>query len=97
MALQLSSGPLVEDVRPLRLESPDLPNDLESGQALALMADPFTFEQRPFAAGVAPEVTLVGGLASAVSGPGGNHLILDDRRSGWCGRHSAPSTTDVRP
>ena len=70
---------LVEDARPLRLESPDLPNDLEPGQALALMADPFTFDASRLAAGVASEVTLVGGLASAVSRPGGNHLILDDQ------------------
>ena len=70
---------LVDDVRPLRLESPDLPNDIEPGQALALMADPFTFDAATMAAGVAPDVTLVGGLASAASRPGGNHLILDDQ------------------
>ncbi|MEC8947168.1 MAG: FIST N-terminal domain-containing protein [Actinomycetota bacterium] len=70
---------LIEDVRPLRLESPALPDDLEPGQALALMADPLTFDAATLATRVAPDLTLVGGLASTASRPGSNHLILDDQ------------------
>ncbi len=73
---------LVEGVRPLRLESPNLPNDLKPGQALALMADPFTFDAATLAAGVAPDLTLVGGLTAASSRPDENHLILDDEAFG---------------
>ena len=69
---------LVEGVRPLRLEFPALPDDLEPGQAVALIADPFTFDAATLAAGVDPDLTLVGGLASATSGPGNSHLILGE-------------------
>jgi len=88
---------LVEDVRPLRLESPALPGDVEPGQAVALIADPFTFDAATFAAGVAPDLTLVGGLASAVSRPGNSHLILNDEAfSNGAVAIVLPADTDAR-
>ena len=69
---------LIDDARPIRLTAPELPNGVGAGRAVALMADPFTFDAAALVAGVDPETTLVGGLASAASRPGGNHLVLDD-------------------
>lgn len=52
------------------------------GATLVLLADPFTFPVDGFLEELqsrAPGLTVVGGLASAASGPGGNRLIADDQ------------------
>jgi small ligand-binding sensory domain FIST len=49
---------------------------------LLLFADPFTFPVDAFLARCnadAPELTIIGGMASASARPGGNRLVLDDR------------------
>lgn len=51
---------------------------------LLLLADPFTFpvdHLLQVLAQSAPELSVVGGLASAARGPGGNRLLLDDQVS----------------
>jgi len=51
------------------------------GATLVLLADPFSFPVDGFLeelANLAPGLTVIGGLASAASGPGGNRLIADD-------------------
>lgn len=51
------------------------------GATLVLLADPYTFPVDPFVeelAQRAPGLTIIGGLASAASGPGGNRLVADD-------------------
>lgn len=76
-------------VRPLRLEAhaegdgariAGWPDDLAPHGTLLLLADPFSFPVADFlevcGQGV-PDLTVVGGLASAARGPGGNHLVLD--------------------
>ena len=58
-----------------------MPADLPDGITLLLLADPFSFPADGLAdqlATVRPDVTVVGGLASAGTGPGGNALVLDD-------------------
>jgi small ligand-binding sensory domain FIST len=53
---------------------------LEPGSTLVLLPDPFTFPADRVLDGIAeqaPDVTVVGGLASAARGPGGNRLVLD--------------------
>lgn len=50
------------------------------GATLVLLADPFTFPVDPFLEELhrrAPGLTVVGGLASAARGPGGNRLVAD--------------------
>lgn len=50
------------------------------GATLVLLADPFTFPVDGFVEELterAPGLTVVGGLASAASGPGGNRLVAD--------------------
>lgn len=49
-------------------------------RTLLLLADPFSLPLEGLLAGVGddmPELTVVGGLASAARGPGGNRLVLD--------------------
>ncbi|MCB0972639.1 MAG: FIST C-terminal domain-containing protein [Acidimicrobiales bacterium] len=49
---------------------------------LVLLADPFSFPSEAFVDDVtsrSPDLTVVGGLASAASGPGGNRLVADGR------------------
>jgi small ligand-binding sensory domain FIST len=57
----------------------DLPADAE---AIVLLADPYTFPTEEFIAGLRDQggisLPVVGGLASAARGPGGNRLVLDD-------------------
>ena len=77
-------------VRPLRLWThrvdeaiaiEGVPADLAQGSTLLLLADPFSFPADGLAdqlAEVRPDLTVVGGLASAGSGPGANALVLDD-------------------
>ncbi len=51
------------------------------GATLVLLADPFSFPVDGFLAELAeraPGLTVVGGMASAASGPGGNRLVADD-------------------
>jgi small ligand-binding sensory domain FIST len=45
---------------------------------MVLVADPFSFDAMTLTASVRPDLTVVGGLASASPRPGGNHLTLDD-------------------
>jgi small ligand-binding sensory domain FIST len=50
--------------------------------ALLLLADPFSFPADAFLSRVGddfPHLPVVGGMASAARGPGGNRLVLDDR------------------
>lgn len=53
---------------------------LEPGSTLVLLPDPFSFPADRVLDGLAeqaPGVTVIGGLASAARGPGGNRLVLD--------------------
>ena len=83
-AARLSSRPV-----PLRLTaeaSPDgwringIPAELGPARSLVLIADPFTFPVDSLLESLRadhPNVAVVGGMASAASGPGGNRLLLD--------------------
>lgn len=54
----------------------------EGAGALLVLADPFTFPTDPFLERLSedhPDLPVVGGLASAARGPGGNRLVVDDR------------------
>ncbi|MBC8364498.1 MAG: FIST C-terminal domain-containing protein [Actinobacteria bacterium] len=55
-----------------------LPDGIADGTAVVALADPFSFDGVGLADGVPGGVTLIGGLASAAGGPGGNRLLLDD-------------------
>lgn len=58
-----------------------LPDGVLDG-TLVLLADPFSLPVESLLsrlAEIAPEVAVVGGLASAARGPGGNRLVLDGR------------------
>jgi len=51
------------------------------GATLVLLADPFSFPVDSFIADLAartPSLAIVGGLASAATGPGGNRLVADE-------------------
>ena len=79
-----------QPVRPVRLWTrreedaisiEGVPADLPDGATVMLLADPFSFPADGLAdqlAAVRPDVTVVGGLASAAAAPGGNALVLDD-------------------
>jgi small ligand-binding sensory domain FIST len=83
-AISLWAG-TVGSVDPVRLEAvlgPEGPEigglpDLAPGSTLLLLADPFSFPADELLAAVGPDVTVIGGLASAARGPGGNRLVLD--------------------
>ncbi|HTN81494.1 MAG TPA: FIST N-terminal domain-containing protein [Acidimicrobiales bacterium] len=50
------------------------------GSTLLLLVDPFTVPMRDLLAALAdarPDIAVVGGMASAAQGPGGNRLVLD--------------------
>lgn len=77
-------------VRPVRLHTrrvdeasmaiEGMPADLDEGDTLLLLADPYSFPADGLVAQLAdvrPDVNVVGGLASAGTGPGGNALVLD--------------------
>ena len=52
-----------------------------AGATLVLLADPFSFPVDDFVAAMhrrEPNLTIVGGLASAAGGPGGNRLVADE-------------------
>lgn len=58
-----------------------VPADMPEGATLLLLADPFSFPADGLVdqlAEIRPDVTVVGGLASAASAPGANALVLDD-------------------
>jgi small ligand-binding sensory domain FIST len=62
----------------------------QRGATLVLLADPFSFPTEALVADLTSRhsgLTVVGGLASAASGPGGNRLVADDvvRSSGAVG------------
>ena len=61
-------------------EPGDLPTD---ARAMLVLADPFTFPAGQFLddlrARLGRELPVIGGLASAARGPGGNRLVLDDQ------------------
>jgi small ligand-binding sensory domain FIST len=87
------------DVEPVRLEAiPTADNLFVAGGGvlnrndgtLLLVADPFSFPVEQVLGHLrdsAPDVAIVGGMASAARGPGGNVLVLDDElfRSGAVG------------
>jgi small ligand-binding sensory domain FIST len=57
-----------------------LPDGIAPGSTLVLLTDPYTFPADGVLAELASAgVTVIGGLASAARGPGGNRLILDHR------------------
>lgn len=61
-----------------------LPDDdaTDGARTLLLLADPFSFPADDFLAALGdedPDLTVIGGLASAGRGPGGNRLVVDDR------------------
>lgn len=79
-----------QPVQPLRLATKQvddavavegIPADLPDGSTLLLIADPFSFPVDGLVSELAalrPDVTVVGGLASGATAPGGNALVLDD-------------------
>jgi small ligand-binding sensory domain FIST len=65
-------------------------DDVDTPHTLLLLADPFTFPVEAFLARLGedrPGLQVIGGMASAAQGPGGNRLVLDDelRREGAVG------------
>ncbi len=64
-----------------------VPDDLSAGETLLLLADPFSFPMETLFAGLAEDVHVVGGLASAAGEPGGNRLWVDgtEHRDGAVG------------
>ncbi len=57
-----------------------LPDELDAAATLVLLADPFTFPADRLLAEIerrSPGMAVVGGLASAARGPGGNRLLLN--------------------
>ncbi|MGZ4799555.1 MAG: FIST signal transduction protein [Acidimicrobiia bacterium] len=59
----------------------DTDDPTSEAHTLLLLADPFTFPVEAFVARLAddrPDVQVIGGLASAAQGPGGNRLAIDD-------------------
>jgi small ligand-binding sensory domain FIST len=54
--------------------------DCAPGTTLLLLADPFSVQIREVLASLAeqrPDIAVIGGMASAAQGPGGNRLVLD--------------------
>jgi small ligand-binding sensory domain FIST len=57
------------------------PDDRDAPHTLLLLADPFTFPVEAFISRLGedrPGLQVIGGMASAAQGPGGNRLALDD-------------------
>ena len=65
-------------VTAVRYEGPRPEVSAPAGSTIVVVADPFTLDAAGMAAAVGPNVTMVGGLASAGSRPGDNRLLLDD-------------------
>jgi small ligand-binding sensory domain FIST len=58
------------------------PDELPTRGTLLMLADPFSFPMLDFLRlcnAQVPEMQVMGGMASAAVGPGGNRLVLDDR------------------
>jgi small ligand-binding sensory domain FIST len=58
------------------------PDELQTRGTLLMLADPFTFPAVDFLRlcnAQVPDLEVIGGMASAAAGPGGNRLVLDDR------------------
>jgi small ligand-binding sensory domain FIST len=58
------------------------PDELATRGTLLTLADPFSFPMLDFLRlcnAQVPELTVMGGMASAAAGPGGNRIALDDR------------------
>jgi small ligand-binding sensory domain FIST len=58
------------------------PDELQTRGTLLMLADPFSFPAPDFLRlcnAQVPDLKVIGGMASAAAGPGGNHLVLDDR------------------
>jgi small ligand-binding sensory domain FIST len=58
------------------------PDELPTRGTLLMLADPFSFPALDFLRlcnAQVPDLEVIGGLASAAAGPGGNNLVLDDR------------------
>ncbi len=68
---------LTGPVRAGRLDAGRLPTDLAAGSSVLLVADPFGFDAGRLLDSIPPDVTVVGGLASATGHSGGNRLLLD--------------------
>ncbi|HEV2767136.1 MAG TPA: FIST N-terminal domain-containing protein [Acidimicrobiales bacterium] len=78
--IRLTAEQVGDEVAVAGFPAPDLlPAD---GRALLVLADPFSFPVDSFLSGLAEQVgvdlPVVGGLASAARGPGGNRLVLGD-------------------
>lgn len=89
-AVALWTARLAAPPRPLRLTATRTPTGLalsglsgatfEPGDALVLLADPFTLPVDAIVealGGLDPPVPVIGGMASAAARPGGNRLVLD--------------------
>jgi len=79
--LRLAAGPVHDDGDGPAVMIGGVPADVAPDATLLLLADPFTFPAEGFLAQLAevrPDLTVVGGLASASSSRGGNALVLDD-------------------
>ncbi|MBW3643969.1 MAG: FIST C-terminal domain-containing protein [Actinobacteria bacterium] len=77
--IRLTAEQVGDQVAVAGFPAPDvLPAD---GRALLVLADPFSFPVDSFLSGLGEQVgvdlPVVGGLASAARGPGGNRLVLD--------------------
>jgi small ligand-binding sensory domain FIST len=89
--IALFAARLPDTVTPVRLTAEQTPDgwllaglggvETHPGASLVVLADPFTFPVGAFLADTAvarPGLPVIGGLASAARGPGGNRLVLDD-------------------
>jgi len=80
------------------------PDELPTRGTLLTLADPFTFPMVDFLRlcnAQVPDLQIMGGMASAAAGPGGNRLVLDDRivttaGSGTSSEHITPTAPDVK-
>jgi len=80
--LRLAAGPVRDDGDGPAVMIAGVPADVAPGSTLLLLTDPFTFPADGFLEqlrAVRPDLTVVGGLASAARRPGGNALVLDDQ------------------
>jgi small ligand-binding sensory domain FIST len=72
---------LVAERVPAGMRIAGFPPETEA-RTLLLLPDPFTFPVGGFVeslTGTHPGLTVIGGMASAARGPGGNRLVVDDR------------------
>ena len=86
-----AAGPALAE--PLVLDGPDaVPPLPDPARALLLLADPYSFEAETFferVSGARPGLPVVGGMASAARGPGGNRLVVGGRA--WSARDGGPA------